>query len=180
MKNFNLRKLKKQGGFSLVELMVVIVLIGALLYFIIPNLPIVRDFIIKKNLVDNTNALYSVASEYAPNGDWTNVTTANLLASEVLKEYHNAGDTAILNPQGNAVDFAPASVGAGVNNALLLTQIDMTNRPCNLFVNGYWDSAELISVNAIPVKTSATQDVDIAAINANCTNNANSVAITKR
>jgi prepilin-type N-terminal cleavage/methylation domain-containing protein len=180
MKKIKKFKSRNNKGFSLIEIMVVIVLIGALLYFIAPNIPIVRDFIEKKNLVDTTNAVYAAASEYAPQGDWSQVTTANLLASGVLKEYHNSADSAILNPNGSPITFTSADIGTGSDNAVLITQSDMKDRPCNLFVTGYWKTAELINVNTVPVKTASDQAVQTALINANCTNNNNVVAITRR
>ncbi len=178
--NKNIRNMKNSGGFTVIELVATIALIATLIYLAFQYLPILRDFVERKKLVDGTNAVYAVASEYAPNGDWTNATTANLLASGLLDEFHNSADTAILSPTGSAYGFAPASVGTGTNNAVAITQSDMKDRPCNLFANGYWDSSELISINAVPVKTTGNQDVQVAAINTNCSAGDNVVLITKR
>lgn len=182
MKRSNLKNnmSKKQQGFTLVELLIAVTLATGLFLIAIIVVPLIRDNNASSNLTQQVTTFNSVLSTSCYNGDCSSVTTANVLASQLLKEYHNSDDTAINTVSGVPIVFASGDVGSGTDNAISQIHADIRDRVCNISVKNLWQIASLINVNGVPVKDSISESLDEAAINTNCAASDNSVEIITR
>jgi prepilin-type N-terminal cleavage/methylation domain-containing protein len=167
MKNIKLSQ--KQQGMTLIEAMIVISLAAVFLYVVMIGYPLGRDYLSQYSLTKRVTDFSIVAGQSCINNDCSNVTTARILASGNLKEYHDAGDTGVMSISGVAVEFAPANIGAGTNNGLSQTHENITQRVCNMSIKSLWNTVALVNVDGTAVKANPDDDIDEDLINANCT-----------
>lgn len=165
----------KQKGFTLIELMAVIVGGGFLIFIGMQSWPLARDFVNEMRLNKQIATFAAVVEKSCVNGDCSNVTTARVLASGNLREYHNGDNTAVVSITGVAVEFGPANIGAGTNNGLSQIHENINQRICSGSVKSVWPQASIIRVDGVDVKANQDATVDEDVINANCTTGMNQI-----
>ncbi len=180
-KNFmNRQSMNRQGGFTLLEVLIAVTA-GALVLFLgVRAYNYVIDNIESSDLQSQVTTFSTVLKLSCQNKDCSNVSTANVLASQRLKEFHNSDDTAINAVSGAAITFTSGDIGTGSDNAVSQLHPGVTQRVCSLGVAKLWQQVELINVNAVAVKAGANDSLDDSAINANCNLDENSIEFITR
>lgn len=178
MKTQNFKtNMKRQEGATMVEYILwisfaVLATLGALLLY-----PMGRDGYERKQLTEQINTIATNLLVDCNNSDCSDVSTANVLASGVIKEYHNNDDTSVMSVSGVAIEFAPANIGPGTNNGISQTHENINQRVCNNLVKGLWDTVALINIGGVAVKANPNDAVDTSSVNTNCVDGANQIEI---
>lgn len=173
----NVRKQKKQNGFSLIELMLVLVVIALLVFgaYVLfgTTQEGARSDQAQKDLLGLTAGAKRVCNRP---GQCTTLTEANLItAGQAPKDMVNG--TALQSPWGGAVTLVVGDLGTGTNNAFVTTFNGVPRAECNTFVSAVQNNFGKIVIGGTSVKDVGTAYDSAAAITA-CDNDANTLVFT--
>jgi len=146
----NRRIMKKQGGFTLVELAVVVAIVGLLLLSLKGVPMIMANYRANEEIANLPDITAQVQKHFYSDPDYSTLTTA-IVAQYQLVPQTMINGTNIVNRWGGAVTFSPAT-SYTANDTQSMTYNDVPAYECREIVKGVEQNYLSISVNGTSVK----------------------------
>lgn len=176
MKPVERRGLKKQAGYSTVEIVIGIVIVGLMLAGAVSaGSSLYSDQKVDAESKRIVQMVTKLRGYYATSPDFTGVTTATAINIEAAAKDAVSGTT-IKNRFGGTVELAPVTVVA-TNDGLELTLTGLSKAECNTFtkqVGGMFYSAK---IGTTSVKADSTATVNTATLEGACAAASNTVVL---
>jgi prepilin-type N-terminal cleavage/methylation domain-containing protein len=170
---------KRTAGFSLIELLVALAIIGVLLFFVLRNKDSATNTGLSNAQVTQTSAIVNaLVKKVVTNGDFTGLTTQKAIDSQQLPS-DAIKNGAIVNAFNGAITVAAANWGTGTNNAVAVTFTGIPGSACKPLVTALSgdNSVVGITVGTTVLKNATTTFSESAAITP-CNNATNTLLFT--
>lgn len=169
---------KKQKGFTIIELSVVILLVAALYFFVNEGAGLVTNYISNNRETSDISSYVSkTRAKYTNVPDFSGATIAGLRGSDVFPDSAVSGTT-VHNQFGGAISLTVGNSTNGTNDLLTFSSGNYPKKSCGSIPSFLSSTAYSISINGTQVKAAGgALNVDTFAVN--CTaGNTNTIAFS--